>query len=106
MGVKLVGEDWIPEVREDPTPPKTQGGQATVPPPPAPRPAPHKQIMEVLGVLAVIAGFRLQLFAAFLGAVGLGAYAISNPSTGVLTAMGIYDALVFLPVLYVANKRG
>jgi hypothetical protein len=59
-----------------------------------------------MGVLARILGFRVQLFAAFLGALGLGGYAVYQANTMALTAAGMFNLMVFAPLCWIAFKRG
>lgn len=84
-----------------------------VEPNPSEQPAPPKfptlgrmEMLEAMGALARILGFRMQLFAAFLGAVGLGALAVHEASVMSMAASVIYDVLVFGPLAYIGFKRG
>lgn len=112
MTVRLVDESFTEEAEQ------ARAVLASVAPPPEPprevptipkhRPPTRSpvELVELMGVLARILGFRMQLFAAFLGAAGIGGYAVHRADTMSLTAAGMYFVLVFLPVLIVTYKRG
>lgn len=92
--LRLVGVDMPPERQTEPSYPV----QA--------KPPTRAMMMEVMTSLTRVLGFRLQLLLAFFGAAGLGGVAVYEQTTASLVAAVVYDALVFLPVLWVAYKRG
>lgn len=77
-----------------------------VPQPPRPNPPHREDLIELMGTIARILGFRLHLFLAFLGAAGIGGYAVYKGTPMALTAFGLYALLIFLPMLFSAHKRG
>lgn len=117
MGVVLVDEQYAEETErarlilrppvEEPAsdwnPPPTQQ-QPTAPP--APKKTNEVEYFRLLMNLAAILGFRFQLFAAFLGAAAIGAYAVYKADSMSLFAAGLYFAAVYLPALWLAYKRG
>jgi hypothetical protein len=70
------------------------------------KPSPRLEMVEMMGVLARILGFRIQLAMAFGGALGLGAYAVDQANAMSLVAFGLYNLMVFAPVAYIAYRRG
>lgn len=82
-----------PERTEEPAPPKNN-------------PPGRESLIEAMGILARILGFRVQLFVGFLGAAGIGAYSVAQPSPMSLTAAGMFDLLVFAPLAFIAYRRG
>lgn len=76
--------------------------------PTLPKPAsPVKtDLIELMGVLAKILGFRIQLFAGFLGACAIGGYAVYQANLMALLAAGMFNIMVFLPLVFLAHKRG
>lgn len=85
----------------------------SIQPPPPDEPKPPKeakpgrlQMIEAMAALATILGFRVQLFFAFLGSLSLSGYAVyrGDPSS-IATALG-FSVIVFIPVLWVAYRRG
>lgn len=86
---------------------------AVEPPNPPEPPQPPKfpmfgrmEMLEAMGALARILGFRMQLFAAFLGALGLGALAVHEGSVMSMAASVIFDVLIFGPLAFIGFKRG
>lgn len=73
---------------------------------PVTKPNHRESMMELMGQIAKILGIRMQLFFAFLGAAGIGAYAVYKADPMSLTAFGLYAVLIWLPMLLVAHKRG
>ena len=107
MTVRLVSETEEAErarlklhaIQPDPAP------KESVSPPKEARPG-RADLIEALATLARIAGFRWQLFAAFIGALGVGGYAVVNGSLAALAGAVIYNAMVLLPIAWIAFKRG
>lgn len=91
--VRLALHAVEPNPEEHPKPPK-----AAVPG--------RMEMLEAMGALARILGFRMQLFAGFLGAVGLGALAVHEGTAMSMAASVIYDMLVFAPLAFIGFKRG
>jgi hypothetical protein len=74
--------------------------------PPKETPPGRLQMIELMGTLARILGFRIQLAVGFLGGLGLGFYAASAGSIIALVAFGMYEAFIFAPLAYIAFRRG
>lgn len=83
-----------PEHPEEPRPPKTTP------------PIKSADVIELMGVLAKILGFRVQLFAGFLGACGIGGYAVYQATPMALVAAGMFNIMVFGPLAWIAHRRG
>lgn len=78
----------------------------TMPAQPVKPPPPIRDLTELQAQIARIMGFRLQLLLGFLGAAGLSGYSVYDHSTPSMVAAGVYDLLVFLPLLFTAYRRG
>lgn len=74
--------------------------------PPKETPPGRLELIELMGTLARILGFRVQLLLAFIGAVGLSGWAVAQHDALALTAAALYNATVLLPILFVAYRRG
>lgn len=80
-------------------------------PPPKPKPElPIREFMAgALGVLtgiAAVLSVRFALMLAGVGAFVLAYAAVQHPSAASLTAMGLFDVLVFVPVVILARLKG
>lgn len=118
MGVRAVAEtihDEQPQVTRlkllavAPEPPAANNPQRPDPTPEAPRPRPRTRSPDeaaLMATLASILGFRVQLLLAFLGAAGIGGYAVATNHWQAILVFVFYGLLVFLPVLEAAKKRG
>lgn len=64
------------------------------------------ELIELMGVLARILGFRVQLLLAFMASAGLSAWAVYKGDVLSIVAAALFSAMVTLPILYVAYRRG
>lgn len=77
-----------------------------VPAPPKPTRPGRFELMEAMGVLARILGFRAQLFAGFVAAAVLSGWALASGGILPLVAASLFDVLVFAPLAYLAFRKG
>lgn len=112
MTVRLVDESFSEETEQvramlaSIAPPPEPPREVPVLPKPSPPTRSPIELVEMMGALARILGFRVQLLLAFLGAAGIGGYAVYRADTMSLIAAAMYDLLVLAPLIFVAYKRG
>jgi hypothetical protein len=63
-------------------------------------------IRAVLSAVGLILAPKMSLFLSLLGGFVLGVMAVSDPQPMKLVASGIYDLLIFLPVVYMNVTKG
>lgn len=73
---------------------------------PQPQQQGNMQLIAVLRAVAAVLSARFLLLLALAGAFVLALIALENPKTLTLTAAGIYDGLVFLPLVVLYFRKG